>query len=149
MPNIRRYMPIHRGDNEWLSNPPESGNEEEWNEAWEELRKDCPHQIEFTEDFYNNSEYGETPEWLDVCIDDSMILQMKMARGIIRSLEGAHSIVFTSGFDLNVEDSWGGIGFEKISILANAAFASIYAKHGSEEVEVDISEQFNQAIGEV
>ena len=149
MPNTRRYMPFHSRDNEWLAgDPPSDDSLEEWNEQWEDIRKECPHQIEFSEDMYTTSEYSDLPKWIDVTIKDEYILQYKMARGIIKSLEGAQAIVFTSGFDTDVEKGWGGIGYERLSISAESAYVTLCAKHSSEEVEVCIGEQFNQAIGE-
>ena len=150
MPNIRQYRYLHKGDNEWLSEPPEADMQEEWDEAWGLIKADNigDLKIEFTEDMYTNSEYNGVPDWVDVHIRDEMILQYKMARGIIKSLEGAQAIVFTSGFDTDVEKGWGGIGYERLSISAESAYVTLCAKHSSEEVEVDVSEQFNQAIGE-
>jgi len=149
MPNIRRYMDINSGENEWLSEPPtDPDTQEEWGEAWEELKKDCAHQIEFTDDIYCNSEHDGPPDWIDVHIQDDYVLQYKMARGIIASLDGAHSITFRSGFYCDVEKRWGAIGFEQLSIHQGGAYAVIHAKHGSDEIEVNITEQFNQAIGE-
>lgn len=149
MPNTRRYMPFHSRDNEWLAgDPPTDDTLEEWNEQWELLKQDCPHQIEFSEDMYCNSEYAELPVWIDVTIKDEYILPMKMARGVIKSIEGAQSIVFHLGIDCGIEDGWGGIGHEEIAITDSGAYVTLSSKHSSEEVDVDVSEQFNQAIGE-
>jgi len=149
MPNIRRYMPFHSRDNEWLaSGPPTDDSLEEWNEQWEDIRKECPHQIEFSEDMYTTSEYSDLPKWIDVTIKDEYILQYKMARGVIKSIDGAQSIVFHLGIDCSVEDGWGNISHEEIAITDGGAYITLNSKHSSEQVEVDVSEQFNQAIGE-
>ena len=147
MTNKRRYMYLHKGDNEWLSEPPTEA-EEEWNEAWEELKSKCPHQIEFSEDFYCNSDHGETPEWIDVTLHDEGVLFFKMARGALAGIKGASAVIFTSYFDACASDEWGASSFEKLIVQEGSAFVVLSAKHGSEEVEVNITEQFNQAIGE-
>ena len=149
MPNKRRYMYLHKGDNEWLAQPPPiDDTTEEWQQAWEELKTKCPHQIEFTEDFYCNSDYGETPEWIDVTIHDEGVLFFKMARGALAGIKGANSVVFTSYFEAYPSNEWGASSFEKLIVQQDCAFVVIQAKHSSEEVEVNITEQFNQAIGE-
>ena len=147
MSNIRQYRYFHKGDNEWLDDRSNT-DDEEWQQAWEVIRQDTPHPIVFTEDMYSNSEYGDIPEFINVTIKDDMVLQFKMARGIIKSLEDAHYIVFLRGVDCYTDDGWGNIGAERISISSTGAWVTISPKHGSEEVEVDVSEQFNQAIGE-
>jgi hypothetical protein len=144
-------MYLHNNENEWLSEPPNNPTEEDqkaWDEAWGLLKKDCAHQIEFTEDIYSSCEFEGLPEWIDVHIRDDYILQYKMARGLIRSLEGADAITFSSGFDCDVSKEWGGIGHERLSIYDTTAYITITAKHSSDELEVNITEQFNQAIGE-
>ena len=149
MPNKRRYMPFHSRDNEWLAgDPPTDDTLEEWTEQWELLKQDCPHQIEFTEDMYTNSEYTELPVWVDVTIKDDYILEYKMARGLVKSLQGAQSIVFHLGIDCDMEDGWGGIGHQEIAITDGGAYVTIRSKHSSDDVEVSVTEQFNQAIGE-
>ena len=153
MPNSRQYRYLHKGENEWLSEPPPSGSSDEDQEAWDEEWKAINLEsggikVEFTEDMYNNNEYGEMPEYLNVTIKDEMILQFKMARGVIRAIEGAAHISFHVGIDCYTDDGWGNIGSERISISPTGAWITISGKHSSEEVEVDVSEQFNQAIGE-
>jgi hypothetical protein len=150
MPNIRQYRYLHKGDNEWLADaPPTDSSLDDWNEAWEMLRQEAKGvQVEFTEDMYSNSEYADIPEFMEVRINDDMVLQYKMARGVIKSIEDVGYIVFFKGIDCFVDDGWGNIGSERISISPTGAWVTISAKHSSEEVEVDISEQFNQAIGE-
>ena len=149
MPNTRRYMYLHSADNEWLSEPPtDPDTQEEWNEAWEILKKDCPHPIEFSEDMYTNSEYTDLPVWVDVTITDDFVLEYKMARGLVKSLQGAQSIVYHLGIDCYADDGWGAIGHQEIAITDGGAYVTIRSKHGSDDVEVSITEQFNQAIGE-
>jgi hypothetical protein len=152
MPNIRQYRYLHKGENEWLSAPPVNPTEadqEAWDADWEEIIKEHPDiKIDFTENMYTTSEYADIPEFINVTIKDEHILQYKMARGVIKSIENAKAIVFSVGIDCYTDDGWGGIGNERISISPTGAWVTISPKHGSDEVEVDVSEQFNQAIGE-
>ena len=150
MPNIRQYRYLHKGDNEWLADaPPTDSSLDDWNEAWEMLRQEAKDiQVEFTEDMYTASEYADLPDYINVTIKDEHILEYKMARGIIKSIDHAKAIVFSVGIDCYTDDGWGNIGYEEISITASGAWVTITGKHSSEEVEVDVSEQFNQAIGE-
>jgi hypothetical protein len=92
---------------------------------------------------------SDLPLWIDVTTKDDYILQYKMARGVIKSIEGAQSIVFHLGIDCGMEDGWGGIGHEEIAITDSGAYVTLSSKHNSDEVDVDVSEQFNQAIGEI
>jgi len=149
MTNKRRYLYLHKGDNEWLaSDPPTDDSLEEWNNAWEELKAKCPCQIEITEDMYANDEYGDLPEWVDVTIDDEGVLAFKMARGVIGGLKGARSVVFDRHYDLDVSEEWGGWDYTRLEVFEGGAFLTFRGKHSSAEVEVNITEQFNQAIGE-
>jgi hypothetical protein len=149
MTNKRRYLYLHRGDNEWLAcDPPTDDSLEEWNNAWEELKAKCPHEIEITEDMYANDEYGDLPEWVDVTIDDEGVLAFKMARGVIGGLKGARSVVFDRHYDLDVSEEWGGWGYTRLEVFEGSAYLTFRGKDSSSEVEVNITEQFNQAIGE-
>lgn len=146
MPLTYRYVSYHKGDNEWLANPA-SCDDEGWDEAWDKLKADCPHHIHITEGIYNNAEYGEIPDWVDITINDEYILQYKMSRGIIKSLDGAQAIVFHLGFDVVLSSEWGGWGYKKLEICDGSAYVNIGAKHASEELEIDISEQLTHALG--
>jgi len=149
MTNKRRYMYLHKGDNEWLAcDPPTDDSLEEWNNAWAELKAKCPYQIEITEDMYANDEYGDLPEWVDVTIDDEGVLAFKMARGVIGGLKGARSVVFDRHYDLDVSQEWGGWDYTRLEVFEGGAYLTFRGKHSSAEVEVNITEQFNQAIGE-
>jgi len=149
MPNKRRYLYLHKGDNEWLaSDPPTDDSLEEWNNAWEELKAKCPHEIEITEDMYANDEYGDLPEWVDVTIHDEGVLAFKMARGVVDGLKGARSVVFDRHYDLDVSEEWGGWDYTRLEVFEGSAYLTFRGKHSSAEVEVNITEQFNQAIGE-
>lgn len=146
--NIRQYRYLHHGDNEWLADTESNSNDEEWQEAWEALKQEADGiKIEFSEDIYSSSEYDGGPEWINVTIKDETILQYKMARGIIKSLNGAHSIVFFAGIDCYTSDDFQ-IGHEEIAITEGGAYVTLRAKHSSDEIELNITEQFNQAIGE-
>jgi len=152
MPNSKRYVDFNSGDNEWLSQPlaPDADEEETkaYNEKWAELKKDCSYPIEFSEDIYSSCEFEGPPEWIDVHIRDEYILEFKMAKGIISSMQGADSIVFRNGFDCDVEKNWGGIGMQRLSIHQGHTYVTMNSKHGNDELEINITEQFNQAIGE-
>jgi len=149
MTNKRRYLYMHKGDNEWLaSDPPTDDSLEEWNNAWEELKAKCPHQIEITEEMYASAEYGEVPEWVDVTIEDEGVLAFKMARGVIGGIAGATSVVFNRHYDIDVSEEWGGWDYNRLEVLKDGAHLTFRGKHSGDEVEVNITEQFNQAIGE-
>ena len=148
MPNTRHYRYLHKGDNEWLNETPTDGTLEDWNEVWEDLKKEVPHQIEFTEDMFVNSEYGEMPEWINVIITDSGVLPFKMARGVIGALDGAKGIVFHSHFSVDMSEEWGGWSYCRLEVGQTGAYLTVCAKHSSDELELNITEQFNQAIGE-
>ena len=149
MTNKRRYIYMHRGDNEWLADdPPTDDSLEEWNNAWEKLKKECPHEIEITDNMHASEEYGETPEWIDVTLHDEGVLAFKMARGVIEGLAGARSVTFDRHFDLDVSPEWGGWEYNRLEVYEGGAFITFRAKHSSDEVEVNIAEQFNQAIGD-
>jgi hypothetical protein len=153
MSNTRQYRYLHKGENEWISEPPVDPSEEDqkaWDLEWENINEEAKGlKVEFTEDMYCNSEYGETPEWINVTIHDSGVLAFKMARGILGALDGATGIVFRSHFDVDMSEEWGGWGYCRLEIGdTHGAYLTIKAKHSSEELELNITEQFNQAIGE-
>jgi hypothetical protein len=149
MTNKRRYIYMHRGDNEWLaSDPPTDESLGEWKEEWAKLKAECPHEIEITDDMHASDEYGEIPEWVDITIHDEGVLPLKMARGVIGGLKGARSVTFDRHYDLDVSEEWGGWGYTRLEIFEGSAYVTFRGKHSSAEVEVNITEQFNQAIGE-
>ena len=153
MSNTRQYRYFHKGDNEWLSEPPNNPTEEDqkaWDDAWAEINADnTPDiKIEFTEEMYLNSEYGDTPEWINVTIEDSGVLPFKMARSILSALDGAKSVVFYSHFSVDISNEWGGWSHCRLEVFEGSAYVTVVAKHSSEELELNITEQFNQAIGE-
>jgi hypothetical protein len=147
MSNIRQYRYFHKGDNEWLGDDTNK-DDKEWQEAWEELSQEVKLQIEFTEEMYLNSEYGDTPEWINVTIEDSGVLPFKMARGILGALDGAKSVVFYRHFSVDVSSEWGGWAHCRLEVFEGSAYLTVIAKHSSEELELNITEQFNQAIGD-
>jgi hypothetical protein len=153
MPNTRQYRYLHKGDNEWLSEPlnqPSEEDQEAWDDMWKEINADNTPDIkvEFTEDMFINSEYGETPEWVNVTIKDSGVLPFKMARGILSALDGARGVMFHEHFSIDISQEWGGWGYVRLEVGIGGAFLTITAKHSPEELELNITEQFNQAIGE-
>ena len=156
MSNTRQYRYLHKGDNEWLSEIP-TENLEDWNEAWGKIEQDNKNagfhdiKVEITEDMYSTSEYSDLPEWINVTIHDAGVLPFKMARGIVKSnaIEGLRDMCFTSFVSVDVSDDWDGWSYVRIQIYEGGAYATFNAKHSSEEVEVNITEQFNQAIGEI
>lgn len=147
MPSTRQYRYLHKGGNEWLANDA-NVLEEGWQDDWEELKKETPHPIEFTEYMYANDEYFELPEWVNVTITDEHILELKLARGILKSLPTASSINFGySGADIEISKDFGGIGRIELGVTASGAYIIIHEKHSSGSMELYISQQFNQAIG--
>lgn len=154
MPNTRQYRYLHKGENEWLSEPPTNPSEEDlkaWEAEWKTINEESKGlKVEFTEDMYCNSEYGETPEWVNITIRDSGVLPFKMARGIIKSnaMQGLRDMCFTHHYDVEVSEDWGGWDYTRLQIYEGGAYLTICARHSSEEVEINITEQFNQAIGE-
>ena len=155
MPNIRQYRYLHKGENEWLSDPPPADASEEdkeaWADEWETIKKESEGaKVDFTEDIYTNSEYGEIPEWINVTLHDSGVLPFKMARGVIGALDGATGVVFQRHFVVDLSEEWGGWGYCRLELgETGGAYLTIRAKHSSEELELNITEQFNQAIGEL
>ena len=156
MPNIRQYRNLSTGDNDWLSEIPKE-NLEEWNEAWELLRKENAEaglpadiKVEFSDDIYTNEEYLDPPTWIAVKIEDSGVLPFKMAQGIIKgkSIDGLRSMEFDSHFSIYVAPDWGGYSYTRLQIYEGQVYVTFSPKHTSGEVEVNITEQFNQAIGE-
>ena len=140
---------MHKGDNEWLAcDRPTDDTAGEWDEMWADLKKDCPHEIEITDEMHASEEYGEMPEWVDVTIHDEGVLAFKMARGVVDGIAGARSVTFDRHFDLDVAPKWGGWGYTRLEVFEGSAYLTFRGKHSSEEVEVNITKQFNQAIGE-
>jgi hypothetical protein len=155
MSSTVQYRYLHKGDNEWLSDMPPV-EIDDWNEAWGQITQNNKNagfgdiKVEITEDMYVNSEYGETPEWVNITIRDSGVLPFKMARSIIKSnaMDGLRDMCFTHHFDVEVSEDWGGWSYTRLQIYEGGASLTICAKHSSEELEISITEQFNQAIGE-
>jgi len=148
VPTTRRFMDLYVGENEWLAEPPNDETQEDWERAWEEINDKCPHQIEFVEGIYSNQEYGNKPEWVDLTINDEGVLNFKMARGIINSIN-ATAITFTDARYFNVAVSKDfHQDFSKLILQQGSAYLVVSHKDGLEEIEVDISPFFNHAIGE-
>jgi hypothetical protein len=156
MSNSRQYRYLHKGENEWLADGTNE-NDPEWQQAWGQLEQDNKNagfhdmKVEFTEDMYVNDEYGETPEWVNVTLHDAGVLPFKMARGIVKSkaMEGLQDMCFTSFVSIDVSDDFGGWSYTRLQIYEGGAYVTFCAKHTNLEVEVNITEQFNQAIGEI
>jgi len=150
MPDIRRYICFYHDNNEWLAGQPPTDLKElgEWHIEWAKLRKDCEHHIEITEEVYSNSEDSPLPDWIDIEIADEMVLDFKMAVGVIKSLRGAHAISFDRGFTVEVSPEWGAIGFSRLYITAGGGYVTIASDSSSEEVELSVGEQLNKVLGE-
>jgi hypothetical protein len=154
MSNTRQYRYLHKGENEWLSDPPPAdaseADKEAWVKEWEVINDEAKGlKVEFTEDMYCNSDHGEMPEWVNVRIHDSGVLPFKMARGVMGALDGVSGVVFRTHFDVDMSEEWGGWGYCRLEIGdTHGAYLTIKSKHSSEELELNITEQFNQAIGE-
>jgi hypothetical protein len=71
-----------------------------------------------------------------------------MARGILGALDGAKSVVFYSHFSVDIANEWGGWAHCRLEVFEGSAYVTVCSKHSSEELELNITEQFNQAIGE-
>ena len=148
MQNERQYRYLHKGDNEWLDDA-NNTDAEGWQEAWEELQEETKGvTLEFTEDMFINNEHGEMPEWINITINDSGVLPFKMARGIVGTLDGARGIVFHTHFDVELSEEWGAWSYCRLEVGETGAYLTLCAKHCSDELELNITEQFNQAIGE-
>lgn len=151
MSTTYQYRYFHKNDNEWLADDTNK-DDKEWQAEWAKINADNSPDIkvEFTEDMYLSSEYGDMPEWMNVTINDSGVLPFKMARGIVKSktLDGLRSMVFTHHFDIDMSSDWGGWSNICLEVYDGGAYIAACAKHSSDEIEVNITEQFNQAIGE-
>ena len=150
MANKRRYISIWKDDNEWLAGDPPTDPKElgEWHIAWAKLRKDCDWHIEMTESIYTNQEHGDTPEWIDLTIEDAGVLPFKMGKGVAESIDGVNCIGFNQFFKVELPAKWR-VSFATLEIYkTNGANLRICMEDGYEEVEVNITEQFYQAIGE-
>ena len=114
-----------------------------------ELEKEAGCPIEVTEDMYTNTEYGEVPEWVEVTIEDEGVLPLRLARTMAGTIDGCSSIAMRKYFDVEVSKEWGGWSNPKLHIsIGGGVYLEFYAKHSSETAEVNVTEQFNQAIGE-
>jgi len=135
----RRFMYMHRGENEELVDSPEL----------KQLEEKVGYPIEITEEIYNNQEYGEIPEWIDITLKDEGVLQFKMARGVINSLDGAVSISFAKFFDVQVDPQWGAPFNPRLEIFhRQGVYIIFHAKHHNEEIELCITDFFNDTLGE-
>jgi len=56
--------------------------------------------------------------------------------------------VFQSHFSIDISSDWGGWAFARLEVAEGSAYLTVIAKHSPEELEINITEQFNQAIGE-
>jgi hypothetical protein len=150
MPTTRRFMDLYKGDNEWLAGEKPTDPQElgEWHIEWAKLRKDCEHDITFAEGIYSNQEYGNAPEWIDLTIHDEGVLNLKMARGILKSIN-ANEISFTDTryFDVATSNDFQQ-AFSKLSVQNGSAYLVVTHKEGVEEVDVDVTKFFNETIGD-
>lgn len=150
MANKRRYLSLWKDDNEWLASPPPTDPQElgEWHIAWAKLRKDCDWQIEITDCIYTNQEHGETPEWIDVTIFDEGVLPFKMGKGVAESIEGISHVGFRQFFKIDLPPKWR-LSYSVLEVYKDSGVnLRMPMDDGYEEIEVSITEQFNQAIGE-
>lgn len=139
MPSKKRYYYYGSFDDEVLED----------DAKMQALEKEVGYPITVSEDMYNSAEYGEIPEWVDVTIADEGVLPLRMARNMAGVIDGCRSIVMSKYFDIEVSKEWGGFQYERLEILhRGGTYIEFHASNGSEVVEVNITEQFNQAIGE-
>lgn len=150
MANKRRYLSQWKDDNEWLAGEPPTDPQDlgEWHIEWAKRRKDCDWHIEITDSIYSNQEDGDTPEWIDITLKDEGVLPFKMGKGVAESIEGVNCISFNHFFEVELPEDWSA-AFATVEIYKTGGVnVRICMGDGYEEVEVGITEQFNQAIGE-
>lgn len=139
MPSKKRYYYYGSFDEEILNDDAEM----------QKLEKEVGYAIEVSEDMYTNAEYGEVPEWVELIIEDEGILPLRLARTMANTIDGCNSISMRKYFDINVSPEWGGWVNCRLQIAdRGGVYLEFHAKHSSESVEVDVTKQFNQAIGE-
>ena len=99
-------------------------------------------------EIYNNQEYGDTPAWIKVTLKDEGVLMMKMARGLVIDIQDFHAIQLQPNcLDISVSEEWGGYSDAHLKVYARQAWINFFAKHSNEMLEVNVTDQFNQAIG--
>ena len=99
-------------------------------------------------EIYNNQEYGDTPAWIKVTLKDEGVLMMKMARGLVIDIQDFHAIQLQPNcLDISVSEDWGGYSDAHLKVYARQAWINFFAKHSNEMLEVNVTDQFNQAIG--
>lgn len=112
----------------------------------EELTKQQGHPCVEGE-IYINTEYGDQPSWIEVTIRDEGVLNMKLARGVLHDLEFHAIELYQNCLELNISEEWGNYADARVKVYKGSAWVQFYAKHTNEMVEVNITDQFNQAIG--
>lgn len=150
MANKRRYMSVWKEDNQWLADAPPTDPKElgEWHIEWAKLRKECDWEIEMTESIYSNQEDGETPEWIDITLEDAGVLPFKMGKGVAESIEGVNHVGFNMFFRVELPADWSAAYTTLDVYKGGGVNIVIHMGDGYEEIEVGITEQFYQAIGE-
>lgn len=98
-------------------------------------------------EMYNTSEYGDTPCWVEVTLRDEGVLSMKLARGILSDLDFHAIELYRNCVEITVSEEWGNYADAKVKVYGGSAWVQFYAKHTNEMIEINISDQFNQAIG--
>ena len=99
-------------------------------------------------EIYNNQEYGDIPMWIKVTLKDEGVLMMKMARGLVIDIQDFHAIQLQPNcLDISVSEDWGGYSDAHLKVYARQAWINFFAKHSNEMLEVNVTDQFNQAIG--
>ena len=99
-------------------------------------------------EIYNNQEYGDIPVWIKVTLKDEGVLMMKMARGLVIDIQDFHAIQLQPNcLDISVSEDWGGYSDAHLKVYARQAWINFFAKHSNEMLEVNVTDQFNQAIG--
>ena len=99
-------------------------------------------------EIYNNQEYGDIPVWIKVTLKDEGVLMMKMARGLVIDIQDFHAIQLQPNcLDISVSEEWGGYSDAHLKVYARQAWINFFAKHSNEMLEVNVTDQFNQAIG--
>ena len=100
-------------------------------------------------ELYCTNEYGDVPCWVEITIRDESVLAIKMARGIVQDVQAFQAIQLgNEAFDVNISEEWGNHAGGRLKVYAKHAWVELFAKHTSEMLEINVSDQIKQVIGE-
>lgn len=101
-------------------------------------------------EFYCTNEYGDTPAWVEITFADQGVLMMKMARGLVNDIKEFQAIQMSAddiGLSIDISEEWGNHSGVRLKIYTKHAWIEVFAKHTSEMLEIDVSEQVKHIIG--